>query len=103
MDEHLALLDGVILPGALQRGINRPTREGQLDPLMIQLAALETKGKILKRIHDIEDHTKIRFTEAGLEQLVGELIAVIAEFVDAQTLRKIAVRLGARALEPEVG
>ena len=75
MDEHLALLDGVILPGALQRGINRPTRAGEMDPLMLQLAALETKSKILKRIHDIEDQTKIRFTEAGLEQLVGELMS----------------------------
>ena len=97
MREPIALLDGVILPGALKRGEKAPKHAGETDPLMLQMMAIEAKSKLVHRLHQMEDSQKIKFTEAGLKLLVGELVSIIAEFVDAQTLRKIAARFGARA------
>jgi hypothetical protein len=45
----------------------------------------------------MEDGSKIKFTETELNMLVGELVTIIAEFVDADTLRKISTRIGVRA------
>jgi hypothetical protein len=59
--------------------------------------AIDTKSKVLKRIHDMEDSQKIKFTEAELELFVVEIITIIAEFVDAVTLRKITARFVACA------
>jgi hypothetical protein len=97
MLEHIALIDGVILPGALKRGEKASTNERESDPLMVQMAAIETKSKLVKRMHDMEDSNKIKFTEAELEQLIMEIVAIIAEFVNAEILRKITARFGARA------
>jgi hypothetical protein len=90
--EHIALIDGVILPGALKRGEKAPRREGQPDPLMVLLAAIEMKSKILKRMSDIEDRSKIKMTDAEMKLFVLEIVSVVSEYVDAQTLRKIADR-----------
>ena len=94
MTEHLALLDGVILPGALERGEAKPTQPGESDPLMVQLATIDVKSKILKRQSDIEQSRKIAFTEQELRALVGQMVAVVAEFVSHDVLKKIAMRLG---------
>jgi len=98
MLEHIALLDGVILPGALVRGEKAPTHEGGTDPLLVQLQAIETKSKVLKRLSDIEDRGKIKMTEKEMSLFVMEIVSVISEYVDAVTLRKIADRFGVRAL-----
>jgi hypothetical protein len=97
MMEHIALLDGVILPRALQRGEKASRHEGEPDPLMVQLMAIETKSKLVHRLHRMEDAGKIKFTEADLELFVAEIITIIAEFVNADTLRKITARFGACA------
>jgi len=94
MTEHLALLDGVILPGALERGEAKPTQPGEADPLMVQLATIDVKSKILKRQSDIEQSKKIAFTEQELRALVGQMVSVVAEFVSHDVLKKIAMRLG---------
>ncbi len=78
--EHISLIDGVILPGALQRGEKAPTHEGQLDPLAVQLMAIECKNKLLKRLHDMEDGQKIKFTRSELERLIIEMVSIIAEY-----------------------
>jgi hypothetical protein len=44
MREHLALLDGVILPGALERGERAPRVPGLSDPLEVQMQA-STSGR----------------------------------------------------------
>lgn len=100
MREHLALLDGVILPAALKRGIESPG-EGETDPLDTQMRAIETKSKLVKRLHMMEDNQKIKFTEAGLELLIIELVTIIAEYIDASTLQEISTRLGVRALSTQ--
>jgi hypothetical protein len=100
--EHIALIDGVILPGALKRGEKVPKHAGEIDPMDLQLRAIDTKSKVVKRVHDMEDGQKIKFTKAELEQLIMEIVAIIAEFVNADTLRKIAARFGARAALSEV-
>jgi hypothetical protein len=97
MLEHIALIDSVILPGALKRGEKAPKHAGETDPLMLQMMAIDTKSKVLKRMHDLEDSQKIKFTEAELKMLVMEIVSIIAEFVNADTLRKITARFGARA------
>jgi len=94
MLEHLALLDGVIMPAALERGEGVPSGPGQPDPLDLQLKAIDIKSKVVKRLHDMEDGEKIKFTKAELKMLVMQVVAIVAEFVDAQTLRKIAARIG---------
>jgi hypothetical protein len=96
MREHLALLDGVIIPGALARGEKAPKHAGEIDPLMVQMKAIDTKSKVVKRLHDMEEGTKIRFSEQELRLLVEQMVAIVAEFVDGPTLRKIATRLGVR-------
>jgi hypothetical protein len=101
MREHLALLDGVIIPGALKRGEKAPKHAGETDPLMLQMMAIDTKSKVLKRMHDMEDSQKIKFTEAELELLVVEIVSIIAEYVNADTLRKITARFGSRAARLE--
>ena len=101
MWEHLALLDGVILSGALKRGEKAPKHAGETDPLMVQLLAIEAKSKLVHRLHKMEDSQKITFTEAELKMLTMELVSIIAEFVDANTLGKIAARFGVRALVSE--
>lgn len=97
MLEYIALLDGVILPGALERGTKAPRHAGETDPLMLQMMAIDTKSKLVHRLHKMEDAQKIRFTEVELELFVVEIITIIAEFVDASTLRKITARFGARS------
>jgi len=97
MREHIALIDGVILPGALKRGTKRPETPGVPDPLETQLRAIDTKSKILKRMSDIEDRDKIKMTESDLRLFVLEVVSVVSEYVDAVTLRKIADRFGVRA------
>lgn len=94
MTQELALLDGVIIPGAVKRGVKKPG-VGELDPLQLQMMAIETKSKVLKRLHDMEDSQKIKFTMAGLEQFLVELVTIVAEFVDGDTLKKISARIGA--------
>jgi hypothetical protein len=101
IQDHLALLDGVIIPGALKRGTKLPRRAGDPDPLMVQLAAIETKSRLLKRAYEMDEGAKIKFTEAGLELLVIEIISIIAEFVSTDVLRKITARFGARAVLSE--
>lgn len=96
--EHIALIDGVILPGALMRGEKPPRREGQPDPLMVLLAVIDTKSMMLKRLSDIEDRGKIKLTEKEMSLFVMEIVSVVAEYVDAATLRKIADRFGVRAM-----
>ena len=95
--EHIALIDGVILPGALQRGEKAPKHAGETDPLIVQMMAIETKSKILKRMSDIEDRSKIKMTEKEMSLFVSEIVSIVAEYVDAVTLRKIADRFGTRA------
>ena len=102
MREHIALIDGVILPGALKRGFKRLGTPGLPDPLETQLRAIDTKSKVLKRISDIEDRDKIKMTEADLKLFALEVVSVVSEFVDAQTLRKIADRFGVRANRLEI-
>jgi hypothetical protein len=46
MQEHLALLDGVIIPGALKRGEKAPKHAGETDPLMLQMKAIDTKSDL---------------------------------------------------------
>jgi len=94
--EHIALIDGVILPGALKRGEKAPKHAGETDPLMVQMMAIETKSKILKRMSDIEDRSKIKMTEKEMSLFVSEIVSIVAEYVDAVTLRKIADRFGTR-------
>jgi hypothetical protein len=94
MHEHIALLDGVILPGALKRGESAPTHEGQPDPLMVQMQAIDIKSKVLKRLADTEQSRKIAFTQAELSMLIMQIVTIIAEYVDAKTLQKIAARIG---------
>ena len=94
--EHIALIDGVILPGALARGEKAPKHAGEIDPIDLQLRAIDTKSKVVKRLHDMEDGQKIKFTEAELKLLVMQMVAVVAEFVDGPTMKKIATRLGVR-------
>ena len=95
--EYIALIDGVILPGALKRGEKTPKHAGETDPLMVQMKAVEAKSKLVYRLHKMEDAQKIKFTESELKMLVTEIVTIIAEFVDAVTLPKIANRFGARA------
>lgn len=98
MREHLALLDGVILPAALARGENQPLIAGQSDPLQIQLQAIETRSKVVRRLAAIEQSGKIAFTPAELRMLIVQIVSVVAEFVDATTLKKIATRIGTQSL-----
>ncbi len=70
MLEHIALIDGVILPGALKRGEKAPRHAGETDPLMVQLAAIDTKSKVLKRLSDIENRGKIKLSQSELKRLV---------------------------------
>jgi len=51
----------------------------------------------------MEDGEKIKFTKAELKMLVMQVVAIVAEFVDAQTLRKIAARIGVCAPSIEAG
>ena len=99
MTEHLALLDGVILPGALARGEAKPLLPGEVDPLSIQMAAIDVKSKVLKRQADIEQSRKIAFTQAELRMLVLQLVTIVAEYVDGATLKKIAGRIGTTSLD----
>jgi len=94
MKEHIALLDGVIIPAAFERG----TVAGLTDPLAVQLAALETKSKIVKRLEDVEQMQKISFTPTELKQLVMQIVTIVAEYVDAKTLKLIATRMGTAPL-----
>jgi hypothetical protein len=103
MLDHIALIDGVILPGALNRGEKAPTHAGEIDPLRLQLQAIDVKSKIVKRLADTEQNRKIAFTPDELRRLIVGLVAVVAEFVDADTLRKISTRIGVRALSAELG
>ena len=98
MLEHIALIDGVILPGALKRGEKAPTHPGETDPLLVQLMAIDTKSKILKRMADIEDRGKIKMTEKEMSLFVMEVVSIVSEYVDAATMRKIAERFGVRAI-----
>jgi len=100
MTEHIALLDGVILPAALERGEKEPTHDGQVDPLLIQMQAIETKSKIVKRQSDMEQSKKIAFTQAELRMLVLQVVTIVAEYVDAPTLKKISMRIGTSTLAP---
>jgi hypothetical protein len=97
MREHLALLDGVIIPGALKRGEKVPKHAGEIDPLMVAMRAIDTKSKLVHRLHQMEDLQKIKFTEAELENLMSEVASIIAEFVNADVLKKISARFGTRA------
>jgi hypothetical protein len=103
MREQLALLDGVIIPGALKRGEKAPTHAGEIDPLRLQLQAIDVKSKIVKRLADTEQNRKIAFTPDELRRLIVGLVAVVAEFVDADMLRKISTRIGVLALSAELG
>jgi len=67
MREHLALPHGVINPGTLKRGEKAPTHAGEIDPLMVAMKAIDTKNKVVKRLHDMEDGQKIKFTEEELK------------------------------------
>ena len=46
----------------------------------------------------MEQSQKIAFTQAELQMLCLQIVTVVAAFVDAQTLRKIAARIGAGSL-----
>jgi hypothetical protein len=103
MLDHLALLDSVILPGALDRGEAAPTHEGQVDPLLVQMRAIDIRSKVTKRMHDMEQSQKISFTQSELKMFMLQVVTIVAEFVDAQTLRKIAARIGAGSLRAGTG
>jgi hypothetical protein len=103
MLDHIALIDGVILPGALNRGEKAPTHAGEIDPLRLQLQAIDVKSKIVKRLADTEQKRKIAFTQDELRRLIVGMVAVVAQFVDADTLRKISTRIGVGALSAEIG
>jgi hypothetical protein len=98
MLEHIALIDGVILPGALERGEKAPIHPGQPDPLQVQLQAIDIRSKVVKWMNDMEQSKKISFTKSELKLLVMQLVTIVAEYVDAQTLRKISARIGAGTL-----
>ena len=97
MLEHIAVIDGFVLPAAIARGTQRPNIPGVPDPLETLLMAIDTKSKILKRMADIEDRDKIKMTEKELSTFVLEIVSIVAEYVDPLTLRKIADRFGVRA------
>src|SRR6185436_9879546 len=90
MLEHIAVIDGFVLPAAIARGTQRPNIPGVPDPLETLLMAIDTKSKILKRMADIEDRGKNKMTKKEMAQFVGEIVGIVSEYVDAATLRKIA-------------
>ena len=47
MLEHLALLNGMIIPAALERGEGAPSGPGHTDPLDLQLKAIDIKSKVV--------------------------------------------------------
>ena len=97
MLEHIAVIDGFVLPAAIARGTKRLNIPDVPDPLETQLKAIDVKSKVLKRMADIQDRSKIKMTEKELSTFVLEIVSIVAEYVDPLTLRKIADRFGVRA------
>jgi len=64
------------------------------------MQAIETKSKIVKRQSDMEQSKKIAFTQAELRMLVLQVVTIVAEYVDAPTLKKISMRIGTSTLAP---
>jgi hypothetical protein len=99
MMEHIAVLDGFVLPAAIARGTALPRLPGLPDPLETQMQAIDIKSKVLKRMADIEDRGKIKMTEKEMATFVLEVVAIVSEYVSADVLKKIAARFGVRAME----
>jgi hypothetical protein len=67
----------------------------------VQLQAIDTRSKVLKRMQDIEQNQKISFTQNELGMFVLQVMTIVAKFVDAQTLRKISAMIGVQSLSAE--
>lgn len=96
--DHLAVIDGFVLPEAIRQGLAKP-KPGAPHPLEIPMMAIDIKSKVLKRMADIEDRGKIKMTEKEMAQFVLEVVAIVSEYVSADVLKKIAARFGVRAME----